>query len=572
MTAHRFSLLIIVVAFATGGAIHASGGRADVVDFEDLLLPAESEWHGPDPNGTVVHQTTPWPYTYTSGKFTSGGVDFHNNCDADGYWSGWAYSNMTYNPADYMPGDYNPGDGSNGNLHPVPTGWTSQYYAASGGDAGGLTGSGVYGVGYTFGDPAGTAITLPSPTSVQGGFFSTNNYEYYSMMEGDPPWVGTFAAKKFSAADQDYLRLIIYGKDATGAASGLPVVFYLADFRDPGARADDPRKDNYIVNQWTWVDLSSFGGGVKSLEFDMESSDYNENGILTPTYFLIDNLATGPKPFWTGAADGKWGNAANWSSGSAPGSGQNVVFNNNTQANIILDGNQHVASITFDAAPTGSFTFSGDTLTLDAGGSITVTNAVANSQTFNCNIALVGNGILVNDGVASGQKLIVTGDIGGASPGGMQNLILGGAGDGQISGAISDGTSGGTLALIKQGAGTWTLTGSFAYSGDTAIEAGTLAIAGETANLHSISGQGDLVVGGGAYSTTLTADSIAVDTLTIEAGATVVIRAIPGGPAAGGSDIISVPEPNAAVLLALAGLGVRIWWKKRNGTRSAPAT
>ena len=342
------------------------------VDFEDLALSPESKWHGPDPNGTVVHQTSPFPYTYTSGKFTSGGVDFHNNCDAAGYWSGWAYSNMTYNPGNYMPGDYNPGDGSNGNPHPVPTGWKSQYNAVSGGDAGGLTGSGAYGVCYTFGDPTSTAITLPNPTSVQGAFFSTNNYQYYSMLEGDPSWLGSFAAKKFTAADQDYLKLIIIGKDSGGEAVGQPVIFYLADFRDPNNRADDQRKDNYIVNQWTWVDLSSFGSGVKSLEFDMESSDYNENGILTPTYFSMDNLAIGPKPLWTGTGDNKWSNAANWSSGSVPGSGQNIIFNNNTPANINLDGNQYIANITFDTASAGSFTLNNNTLTLDAGGSITV--------------------------------------------------------------------------------------------------------------------------------------------------------------------------------------------------------
>jgi autotransporter-associated beta strand protein len=559
MSLHRFSCRIIINAFAAGIMMYSAGVRADTVDFEDLGLQTESQWHGPDPDGTVVHQTSPWPYTFTSGKYTSGGIDFHNNCDAAGYWSGWAYSNLTYNPSNYMPGDYNPGDGSNGNLHPVPTGYNSQYNAVSGGDAGGTTGSGTYGVCYTFGDPTSTAITLPTPTSVQGAFFSANNYQYYSMLEGDPSWLGSFAAKKFTAADQDFLKLVITGKDTTGAAVGQPVVFYLADFRDPNNRADDPRKDNYIVNQWTWVDLASFGDGVKSLEFDMESSNYNENGILTPTYFLLDNLATGPKPLWTGAANNNWSNAANWSSGSAPGSGQNIIFNNNTHANINLDGNRHIANIAFDTASAGSFTFNNNTLTLDAGGSITVAGAVTNSQTFNCKLALTGNGILVNDSVTPGQNLSITGDISSTAPGGVQNLILGGAGNGQISGTVGDGVDGGTLGLIKQGSGVWTLSNNAAYNGETIIEDGLLQLNGAVSNLHAISGDGNLGVGDGLNPATLTADSINISTVTLGVGARIVINPLPGGPQAGSPTLTPVPEPSTLALLCLSMIGLGIW-------------
>ncbi|MGA2060303.1 MAG: DUF4465 domain-containing protein [Thermoguttaceae bacterium] len=559
MRLHCFSWRIFIISFLVGMAIFLANAEAITVDFEDLALDPESQWHGPDPNGTIVNQTSPWPYTYTSGKFTSGGVDFHNNCDAGGYWSGWAYSNMTYNPADYMPGDYNPGDGSNGNPHPVPTGWTSQYYVVSGSDAGGSAGSGAYGVCYTFGDTSSTAITLPNPTSIQGAFFSSNNYEYYSMLEGDPPGMGSFAAKKFTAAGQDYLRLIIIGKDSSGNVIGDPVPFYLADFRDPNDRTDDPRKDKYIVNQWTWVDLSSFGGSVKSLEFDMESSDYNENGILTPTYFLMDNLATGPKPLWTGAANNKWSNAANWSSGEKPGSGQNIILNNNANTNIDLDGNQYVANITIDGASAGAFTLNNNTLMLDAGGSITVTGAVTTSQTFNCKLALAGNGFLVNDSVGSGQRLNIAGDIKSDALGGVQNLVLGGAGNGVISGTVGDGTSGGSLALTKQGAGVWTLTNNTAYSGDTTIQEGLLQLNGAVSNLHAVSGDGHLGVGDGTNSATLIADSIMVDTLTIDAGAVIVIRPISGGPLAGNFNATAVPEPSAIVLLGIAALGLFIW-------------
>ena len=98
----------------------------------------------------------------------------------------------------------------------------------------------------------------------------------------------------------------------------------------------------------------------------------------------------------------------------------------------------------------GAFTFNNNTLTLDAGGSITVAGSVAASQTFNCKLALAGGGFLVNDSLAPGQKLIINGDIQNAAASGVSNLVLGGVGNGLIGGAISDGTSGGALAVVKQ--------------------------------------------------------------------------------------------------------------------------
>jgi hypothetical protein len=270
----------------------SAGSQAATIDFEDLLLSPQSQWYGPDPSGQLVHQTFPYEDDMRAGKFTSGGADFNNVFSEMYYsWVGWAYSNLTYDPGDYVPGDYNPGDGSNGNLNPVPTGWTSQYYAVPGGDAGGSSSSGNYALAY-MGWDTGPTVNFSAPVLPVGAYFTNNNFAYYSMLEGDPP--GGFA-KKFSAEDEDFLKLTITGKDADGAEVGS-LVFYLADFRDPLDRTDNPRTDNYIIDQWTWVDLSTLGGNVKRLEFALSSSDSGLYGINTPTYFAMDNLIVNVVP------------------------------------------------------------------------------------------------------------------------------------------------------------------------------------------------------------------------------------------------------------------------------------
>ena len=59
-----------------------------------------------------------------------------------------------------------------------------------------------------------------------------------------------------------------------------------------------------------------------------------------------------------------------------------------------------------------------------------------------------------------------------------RNLTLGGtnSGDNTVAGVISDnvGTSGGKVSIIKNGAGTWVLSGTNTYSGNTTVAGGKL--------------------------------------------------------------------------------------------------
>ncbi len=217
----------------------AGAASAAIATFDDLTLSPESYWNGSD----------------ESGGFTSGGIYFSNNYNADwNSWDGFAYSNLTDTTTTGISGQYNAitgaGQGFSTNYVICSVGWISQ-----------------------------PIIMLNTPGTVDGLYVTNSNYTYYSMLHGDA------FAKKFggdTGNDQDWFMLTITGKDIDGAATGT-VDFYLADYQSTDNNAD------YIVNTWQYIDLNSLGE-VKSLEFSLSSSDTGDWGMNTPAYFALDTL------------------------------------------------------------------------------------------------------------------------------------------------------------------------------------------------------------------------------------------------------------------------------------------
>jgi hypothetical protein len=203
-----------------------------IANFEDLALGAGSYWNGSD----------------SSGGFASGSAWFSNNYDTTyGSWDGFAYSNIKNTTA---------------------KGWTSQYNAITGS---GQAGSSNYAVGY-IGFISPPTMILDEPMVVSGLYVTNNNYAYYTMLNG-----GLFGAKKFG--DSDWFLLTMTGKDSAGTVTGM-VNFYLAVGTD-------------IVNDWEYVSLASLGV-VKSVEFNLTSSDNGAFGMNTPGYFVIDTVVPEP--------------------------------------------------------------------------------------------------------------------------------------------------------------------------------------------------------------------------------------------------------------------------------------
>lgn len=241
----RYSWLLTclsVVGLALAAPRPAAG---DFIDFEDLVLTPNSFYNGSD----------------GAGGFTSRGAFFNNSYSPTfDAWSGWSYSNVNNVTRPGLPNQY-AAYHQPGTTLPVR------------GD-----GSPNYGVAFSF-SPGEAFINLPTGTTPVSARITNTTYTALSMLRGDA------FSRRFGGldgTDPDFLLLTISGFDSSGALTGT-VDFYLADYR-----FDDSALD-YIIDQWTTVDLTSLGAATR-LSFGFASSDVGPFGINTPTYFALDNL------------------------------------------------------------------------------------------------------------------------------------------------------------------------------------------------------------------------------------------------------------------------------------------
>ena len=154
---------------------------------------------------------------------------------------------------------------------------------------------------------------------------------------------------------------------------------------------------------------------------------------------------------WIGTTSGSWADATNWQPGTAPASGDDLLFSNQgtaaTTSNDIAS--LSVANITFDSTAQ-AYTLNGpNVVTLTAN----VTNASSNLQTLNLPVSFSGNvGLL---GGTSG--LTVAGALTDTGTTGNQALTLGGIGtltDNLVS------ATGGTLVVTTAAGSNWTMLAS----------------------------------------------------------------------------------------------------------------
>jgi hypothetical protein len=219
-------------------AFTISSAQTSTASFENFDLDPESFLNGSD----------------LEGGFADGDVFLPNDFNIDfSSWSGWAITNITDN---------------------TTPGFMNQYSSITGGGHN----SDSYATTFVFPE---TIVRMEGGANQEGVFITNSTYAYFSMLDGDA------FAKKFGGVtgnDPDFFLLTIRGFQG-GELSDVDIEFYLADF----TFADNSQ--DYIVDEWTYVDLTSLGES-DSLSFTLISSDVGEFGMNTPAYFCMDDFIT----------------------------------------------------------------------------------------------------------------------------------------------------------------------------------------------------------------------------------------------------------------------------------------
>lgn len=233
------------ILFFIGIALVFFANAQTTNDFESFTLNSESYNNGSDFSGGFAESSVYLPNFYdTVGGYVS--------------WGGFAISNVT----------------------DVTTQSFNNQYAVSSGS--GYNNSSNFALFYeSYGTPNVLKLHNTTDIAFESMYINNSTYAYLSMKNGDQ------FAKKFGGAsgnDPDYFYISIK-KFHNGILGNDSINFYLADFRFPNNNQD------YIINEWTKVDLLSLGV-ADSLQFKFYSSDVGQFGINTPTYFCMDNVTT----------------------------------------------------------------------------------------------------------------------------------------------------------------------------------------------------------------------------------------------------------------------------------------
>lgn len=223
-------------------------GDAVTATFENLYLPENGFWFGPDSKGTATAGA--YGGNDINGSFVSGSYQFSNSFnDLYSSWYGFAYSNRTATDFTAITPD--------------------QFNSVVGK---GYGDSENFAVGYSSGEIK--VLNKPLEGDEIRGFYITNNAYAVNAILGNDSY-----AKKFEQGD--YLKVVFTGHHADGTDAN--VEYYLADYRSAKAA------DRYYLDSWQWVDLRSLGK-VTSISISFEGSDSGAYGLNTPAYFCMDNF------------------------------------------------------------------------------------------------------------------------------------------------------------------------------------------------------------------------------------------------------------------------------------------
>ena len=280
---------------------------------------------------------------------------------------------------------------------------------------------------------------------------------------------------------------------------------------------------NIFKERGTGVDISA--GNTNVVVYD----NYFTPGVATKVVNLEPTAITNHFELdlhtlsntWGADSSGSWIDSANWTAGTVPGVTTGFT-GSDTQAcigvaffsreltapgTVTVDANRNVGGITFGNASTNGYTLSGGSLELSNGGIIqTITGTGRHNDKIGSAIEITGNGgsaTFRNDSSSTTGGGLSLGSVSGVSlSGNTTTLYLDGSSTSvgntppanQISGAISDGTGGGNMAVVKNGSGSWIVSGNNTFTGGMTVNAGTIRYFGAG---NTVFGRGLLTIGDG---------------------------------------------------------------------------
>lgn len=231
--------LLYTLALLLSSVSAGAQGMPDTLHFDQLALPEVG----------YLHDGRGLPFSFGCISLPN---EFENISGFEA-WNGWAISRL---------GDTD------------TRGFVNQYSSIAG------TGSrDSKNFALSFGENNYIALSPDSIPTLLGCHITNSTYAYWSMLEGDA------FSKRFggtSGTDPDFFKLTIRAS-LGGQLRVDSVEFYLADFRSPSP------EDDYIVSEWTYLDLSNLGN-ADTLWLTLSSSDQGIFGINTPLYFCLDDL------------------------------------------------------------------------------------------------------------------------------------------------------------------------------------------------------------------------------------------------------------------------------------------
>lgn len=303
------------------------------IDFESINLSPETYWNGSEGFGGFVVDDAIFPNIY--------------NTEWDYWESGFALSNITDDTQWGFDGQYI--------AQPFEGAYSSENYALG---------------------QSGSTLEFFTEQRLDSIYVSNNVYAASIIKDGDG-WV----AKQFGSttnADgdddgtngEDWFMLRIIGYNEFGNKTDS-VDFYLADYRF----ADDAQ--DTIIDTWQKIELSSLGN-VKSVQFNLSSSDTGEFGMNTPSYFVLDNVS------YSDAIQG-----------------HTVGLSENSTENIHLFPNPAVDVLTISNGRTG------EQITIyNALGAVVLSESLL-SETSRIDVSNLNKGLYLVEYLGQSQKLII---------------------------------------------------------------------------------------------------------------------------------------------------------------------